>query len=203
MKANREQAWALLTEYTQSPSLIKHALGVEAAMRAYARRFGEDEERWGVVGLIHDFDYERHPGMPDDAAGDVPQEELHTYAGARILRERGWPEQIVQDVVSHADYMDVPRDTLLRKTLYAVDELTGLVAAVALVRPSKSILDVKVRSVRKKWKDRSFAAGVNRQDVEEGAAALDVELSDHIGIVLTAMQGIAAELELDGRLASG
>jgi len=199
MEINREQAWALLTEYTQSPSLIKHALGVEAAMRAYAKKFGEDEERWGVVGLIHDFDYERHPDM----GGDKPQEEWHTYAGAAILRERGWPEEIVVDVLSHADYVDVPRDTLLRKTLYAVDELTGLVAAVALVRPSKNIGDVKVRSVRKKWKDRSFAAGVNRQDVEEGAAALDVELSDHISTVLLAMQGIAAELELDGRLASG
>jgi putative nucleotidyltransferase with HDIG domain len=199
MEITREQAWALLTEYTQSPSLIKHALGVEAAMRAYAKEFGEDEERWGIVGLIHDFDYERHPDM----GGDTPQEEWHTYAGARILRERGWPEEIVVDVLSHADYVGVPRDTLLRKTLYAVDELTGLVAAVALVRPSKSIMDVKVRSVRKKWKDRSFAAGVNREDVEAGAAALGVELSDHISTVLTAMQGIAAELELDGRLASG
>jgi putative nucleotidyltransferase with HDIG domain len=199
MEINREQAWALLTEYTQSPSLIKHALGVEAAMRAYAKKFGEDEERWGVVGLIHDFDYERYPDM----GGDKPQEEWHTYAGAAILRERGWPEEMIGDVLSHADYVGVPRDTLLRKTLYAVDELTGLVAAVALVRPSKNIGDVKVRSVRKKWKDRSFAAGVNRQDVEEGAAALGVELSDHIGTVLLAMQGIAAELELDGRLASG
>jgi putative nucleotidyltransferase with HDIG domain len=199
MEINREQAWALLTEYTQSPSLIKHALGVEAAMRAYARHFGEDEERWGVVGLIHDFDYERYPEM----GGDTPQEEWHTCAGAHILRTRGWPEEIVEDVLSHADYLDVPRDTQLRKTLYAVDELTGLVAAVALVRPSKSIMDVKVRSVRKKWKDRSFAAAVNRQDIEEGAAALGVELSDHISTVLLAMQGIAAELELDGRLASG
>jgi putative nucleotidyltransferase with HDIG domain len=202
MEINREQAWALLTEYTQSPSLIKHALSVEAAMRAYARKFGEDEERWGVVGLIHDFDYERHPGMPDDAPEDLPREELHTLAGARILRERGWPQEIVLDVLSHAGYAGVPRDTLLRKTLYAVDELTGLVAAVALVRPSKSIMDVKVRSVRKKWKDRSFAAGVNRQDVQEGAAALGIELSDHIGTVLQAMQGIAAELELDGQLAN-
>ena len=199
MEITREQAWALLTEYTQSPSLIKHSLGVEAAMRAYANKFGEDEERWGIVGLIHDFDYERHPDM----GGDKPQEEWHTYAGARILRERGWPEEVVVDVLSHADYVGAPRDTLLRKTLYAVDELTGLVAAVALVRPSKSIMDVKVRSVRKKWKDRSFAAGVNREDVEAGAAALGVELSDHISTVLSAMQGIAAELELDGRLASG
>ena len=196
MDVNRERAWALLTEFTQSPSLIKHALSVEAAMRAYAQHFGEDEERWGVVGLIHDFDYERYPDM----GGDKPQDEWHTYAGARILRERGWPEEIVLDVLSHADYVGVPRDTTLRQALYAVDELTGLVAAVALVRPSKNIEDVKVRSIRKKWKDKAFAAGVNRQDVEEGAEALGVELGEHINIVLQAMQGIAAELELDGRL---
>jgi putative nucleotidyltransferase with HDIG domain len=198
MDINRELAWALLTEFTQSPSLIKHALAVEAAMRAYARRFGDDEERWGVVGLIHDFDYERYPTMD----GDTPQDEWHTYAGARILRERGWPDEIVRDVLSHADYAGQARDTTLRKALYAVDELTGLIHAVALVRPSKSIADVKVRSVRKKWKDKSFAAAVNRQDIDQGAAALDVELSEHIGTVLTAMQGIAAELELDGRLSN-
>lgn len=198
MQFAREQAWALLTEYTQSPNLIKHALAVEAAMRAYARHFGEDEERWGIVGLIHDFDYERYPTMD----GDTPRKEWHTYAGARIMRERGWPEEIVGDALSHASYVeDAPRDTLLRKALYAVDELTGLVIAVALVRPSKNIGDVKVRSVRKKWKDRAFAAGVNRQDVEEGAATLGVELSAHIATVLEALQGIAAELELDGRLA--
>lgn len=197
MKVTREQAWALLTEYTKSPNLVKHGLAVEAAMRAYARRYGEDEERWGIVGLIHDFDYERHPTM----GGDTPQEEWHTYAGARILRERGWPEEIVQDVLSHADYVEMPRDTLLRKALYSVDELTGLIVAVALVRPSKSIMDVKLRSVRRKWRDKSFAAGANRQDIEKGAAALGIELSEHIGVVLEAMKGIAAELELDGRLA--
>jgi putative nucleotidyltransferase with HDIG domain len=198
MAFGREQAWSLLNEYTKSPNLIKHALAVEAAMRAYARRFGEDEERWAVAGLIHDFDYEQHPTMD----GDTPRDQWHTYAGARILRQRGWPEELVQDVLSHADYVeDAPRDTLLRKALFAVDELTGLVIAVALVRPSKSIMDVKVRSVRRKWKDRSFAAGVNRQDVEEGAAALGIELGEHIRIVLEALQGIAADLELDGRLA--
>lgn len=198
MQITREQAWTLLNDYTKSPNLIKHALAVEAAMRAYARHFGEDEERWGVVGLIHDFDYEQYPTMD----GDTPREQWHTYAGARILREQGWPEEIVQDVLSHASYVeDAPRDTRLRKTLYAVDELTGLVIAVALVRPSKSITDVKLRSVKKKWKDRAFAAGVNRQQVEEGAAALGVELGDHITIVLDALKGIAAELELDGRLA--
>ena len=198
MDGTRERAWALLNEYTQSPNLIKHALAVEAAMRAYARRFGEDEQRWGIVGLIHDFDYERYPTMD----GDIPQDEWHTYAGARILRERGWPEEIVQDVLSHASYVGVPRDTLLRRALFAVDELTGLIVAVALVRPSKCIVDVEVKSVKKKWKDRAFAAGADRQDIEEGAAALGVELNEHIGVVLEAMKGIAAELELDGRLAN-
>jgi putative nucleotidyltransferase with HDIG domain len=196
MVIDREQAWALLTEYTNNPNLVKHGVAVEAAMRAYARHFGEDEERWGVVGLIHDFDYEQYPTM----GGDIPQEEWHTYAGARILRQRGWPEEIVQDVLSHATYVGTPRDTLLRKALYAVDELTGLIIAVALVRPTKSIMDVKVRSVKKKWKDKSFAAGANRKDIEDGAEALDVELSEHIGIVLEALKGIAVELELDGRL---
>ena len=199
MDVSREQAWALLTEYTQSPNLIKHALAVEAAMRAYARRFGEDEERWGLVGLIHDFDYERYPTM----SGDVPQDQWHTYAGARILRDQGWPEEIVQDVLSHADYVGTPRDTPLRKALYAVDELTGLIVAVALVRPSKSIMDVKLKSVKKKWKDKSFAAGAKRQDIEAGAEALGVELGEHITVVLEAMKSIAAELELDGRLAKG
>ena len=195
---NRQQAWDLLTEYTASLSLIKHALAVEAAMRAYARHFGEDEERWGVVGLIHDFDYERYPTMD----GDVPREAWHTYAGARILRERGWPEEMIRDVLSHADYVGQPRDTRLRQALFAVDELTGLVMAVALVRPSKNIAEVQVSSVRKKWKDRAFAAGVKREDVECGAAGLGVELWEHVGIVLAALQGVAAELELDGRLAS-
>jgi len=199
MDVTREQAWTLLNEYTKNPNLVKHGLAVEAAMRAYARHLGQDEERWGVVGLIHDFDYEQYPAMD----GDTPRKEWHTYAGARILRERGWSEEIVQDILSHASYVeDAPRDTLLRKALYAVDELTGLIIAVALVRPSKSIMDVKVSSVRKKWKDRSFAAGVNREDIEEGAATLNVELSEHIGIVLDALQGIAADLELDGRLAN-
>lgn len=198
MEITREQAWALLTEYTQSPNLIKHALAVEASMRAYARHFGEDEDRWGLVGLIHDFDYERYPTMD----GDTPRDEWHTYAGARILRENGWPEDVIGDVLSHASYVeDAPRNTRLRQALYAVDELTGLIIAVALVRPSKNIADVKLKSVKKKWKDKAFAAGADRQDIEEGAAALGIELSEHIGIVLEALQGIAADLELDGRLA--
>lgn len=186
----REEAWELLTEFTKSPNLIKHALAVEAAMRGYARKFGEDEELWGVVGLIHDFDYERYPTAED-----------HPFRGMEILRERGWPEEIVDAVGSHANYSGIPRDTLLKKTLFAVDELTGLIVAVALVRPSKDIRDVKVKSVKKKWKDKSFAAGVNRADVEEGAALLGVDLWEHVGTVLEAMKGIAAELELDGRLA--
>lgn len=197
METTRERAWELLNEYTQSPNLIKHALAVEGAMRAYARHFGEDEERWGAVGLIHDFDYEQHPTM----GGDLPQNEWHTFAGAEILREEGWPEEIVRDVLSHADYAGVPRETNLQKALYAVDELTGLIIAVALVRPSKNIQDVKVSSVRKKWKDKSFAAGANRQDIEEGTAALGIELSEHIAIVLDALKSIASDLEMDGRLA--
>ena len=194
---NRQDAWNLLTEFTKSPNLINHALAVEAAMVAYARRFDEDEERWSVAGLVHDFDYERYPTMD----GDVPRDQWHTYAGARILRERGWPDEVVQDVLSHASYTNADRDTRLRKALFAVDELTGLIIAVSLVRPSKNILDVKLSSVRKKWKDKAFAAGANRADIEEGAANLGIDLWEHVQIVLDAMKGIAAELELDGRLA--
>jgi len=189
MEPTREQAWNLLSEYTKNPNLVKHMLAVEAAMRAYARRFGEDEEKWGVVGLLHDFDYER---FPDE----------HPEAGARIMRERGWPEEIVRAVLSHAtERTGVARESLMEKTLYAVDDLTGLIVAVALVRPSKDIRDVKVKSVKKKWKDRRFAAGAHREAAEEGAAAIGMDLWEHVGVVLEAMQGIAAELELDGRLA--
>ncbi len=185
---NREDAWALVTEYTTSPNLIRHMLAVEAAMRAYARRFGEDEETWGIVGLIHDFDYERFPNMGPEG---------HPNVGARILRERGWPEEIVRAVLSHAtEVTGVERKTLMEKALYAVDELTGLIVAVALVRPSKSIQDVKVKSVWKKWKDRAFAAGVNREEIEKGAAELGVPLREHIAIVLKAMQSIADDLGL-------
>ncbi|NPV08781.1 MAG: HDIG domain-containing protein [Anaerolineae bacterium] len=190
----RDEAWSLVTEHIQSLSLRRHMLAVEAAMRAYARRFGEDEEYWGAIGLVHDFDFEQHPEM----GGDLPQERWHCFAGARILRERGYPEEVVQDVLSHAQYAGVPRDTLLRKALFAVDELTGLISAVALVRPSKSIMDVKVKSVRNKWKDKAFAAAINRQDIEQGAAELGVELNEHIAVVLEAMQGIADDLGLAG-----
>jgi len=186
----RQEAWALLTEFTQNESLLKHALAVEAAMRAYARRFGEDEELWGIVGLIHDFDYEQHPTADE-----------HPEVGARILEERGWPSEIVRAIRSHAEYLGVTRDSLMEKALFAVDELTGLITAVALVRPSKNIADVEVKSVRKKWKDKLFAAGVNRHDIELGAVEMGVELDEHIGVVLAAMQGIASDLGLDGRLA--
>ena len=184
---DRQQSWELLCEYTQSENLRKHALAVEAAMRAFARRFGEDEELWGVVGLAHDFDYEKYPTAQD-----------HPFKGAEILREKGWPEEIVRAVLSHAPYTGITRDSLMEKTLFAVDELTGLITAVALVRPSKNIRDVKIRSVKKKWKDKSFAAGVNRADIEEGAADLGIELSEHIAVVLEAMQGIADDLGLAG-----
>lgn len=188
MELTRDRAWELLTEFTQNPNLRKHGLAVEAAMRAYARRFDEDEELWGLVGLIHDFDYEKYPTM-----------EEHAWRGMEILRERGWPEEIVRTVGSHAPYTGIPRDTLMAKALFAVDELTGLIVAVALVRPSKSIFDVKVKSVKKKWKDKSFARGVSREDIEEGAADLGVPLNEHIRVVLDAMQGIADELGLRGK----
>jgi putative nucleotidyltransferase with HDIG domain len=190
----REEAWNLVTECTQSISLRRHMLAVEAAMRAYARKLGEDEEYWGAIGLVHDFDFERHPHM----GGDIPREEWHCFAGADILRRRGYPEQTINDILAHADYSDVPRDSRLRRALFAVDELTGLISATALVRPSKSIMDVTVKSVRNKWKDRAFAAAINRQDIERGAAELGVDLAEHIGFVLAAMQGIAGELGLAG-----
>jgi len=182
----REEAWELLNEYTKSPSLINHALAVEAGMRAYARRFGEDEERWGVVGLIHDFEYEKYPDLGPGG---------HPFKGTEILREKGWPEELIRGVLAHApDLTNMTLESNMEKAIYAVDELTGLIVATALVRPSKSLLDVKVRSVKKKWKDKRFAAGVKREDVEAGAAMLGVELSEHIGVVLQAMQGIAEEI---------
>ncbi len=189
----REEAWELLTEYTASPSLRGHALAVEAGMRAYARRFGEDEEKWGIVGLIHDFEYERYPDLGPGG---------HPFKGAEILREKGWPEELIRGVLAHApDLTGEIASNVMEKAIYAVDELTGLITAVALVRPSKSLLDVKVSSVTKKWKDRAFAAGVKREDVEAGAEKLGVPLPEHIDVVLTAMQEIAADLGLAGELA--
>jgi putative nucleotidyltransferase with HDIG domain len=184
---NRENAWNLLTKYTQSASLIKHALAVEVTMRAYARHYGEDEDLWGVTGLIHDFDYEQHPTA-----------EEHPLVGATILESLGWPEEIVQAVKGHGTHLNVPRTSRMAKALFAVDELTGLVAACALVRPDKSIAGLTVKSVRKKWKDKAFAKGVNRDDIELGVTEMGVDLNTHIGMVIEAMQSAAEELGLAG-----
>jgi putative nucleotidyltransferase with HDIG domain len=186
----REDAWQLVNEFTANPNLIKHMLAVEAAMRACARRFDQDEELWATVGLVHDFDYEQNPDLSVEG---------HPVTGSKVLRERGWPEDIIKAVLSHAsEYTGVPRETLMEKALWAVDELTGLIVAVALVRPSKSIHDVKVKSIRKKWKDKAFAAAVNRQEIAQAADELGVELWEHVAVVLEAMQGIAGELGLAG-----
>ena len=182
---DRDAAWELLCEYTKGEGLRKHGLAVEAVMRHFARKHGEDEETWGIVGLLHDFDYEAQPGT-------------HPAAGAPILRERGYPEEIVRAILGHSNETGVPRDTLLAKTLYAVDELTGFVTAVALVRPSKSVMDVEPRSVRKKLKDKAFARAVNRDEITQGAGELAVELNEHIGEVIAAMRGVADELGLGG-----
>jgi len=181
----REDAWTLLTEYTDNPSLIKHALSVEAAMRAYAGHFGEDVESWGIIGLIHDFDYQQNP-----------TEETHVRVGIEILRERGWPEDWILTAASHADYMGLPRETAAARTLFAVDELAGFLTACALVRPDKAIANVKAKSVKKKLKDKAFARAVNRDDVRNGAEELGVELSEHIEFVRDAMATIADQLEL-------
>ena len=182
---NRQEAYELLTEYTKKPGLIKHALGVEAVMHAYAEKFGEDPEAWGIVGLLHDFDYERYPTA-----------EEHPYKGAEILRERGIPEQWVEAVLGHADYTGVERKSKMAKTLFAVDELTGFIVAVALVRPSKKLEDVAVKSVKKKMKDKAFAAAVNRDDIRKGAEELGVDLDEHIGFVLEVMKKSADSLGL-------
>ena len=182
---NREQAWELLNEYTKKDNLIKHALAVEAAMRAYAKKFNEDEEIWGIVGLLHDFDYERFPTA-----------EEHPFKGAEILREKGVDEAWIKAILGHADYTGVERDTLMAKTLFAVDELTGMITAATLVRPSKKIDDLKVKSVKKKLKDKSFAASVNRDDIKKGAEELEVDLSEHIQFVIDAMKSISDDLGL-------
>jgi putative nucleotidyltransferase with HDIG domain len=192
MLPSREETLALVHEYTASDSLRKHMLAVEAAMRAYATKFGEDPERWGLTGLVHDFDYERFPN-----ATHSPTEE-HPSEGVRILRARGWPEDILEAILGHGNYTGVPRVTRLAKALYAVDELTGLVTATALVRPSRSVHEVDARSVRKKMKDKAFARGVNRDEVVAGAADLGVELDEHIEFVVGAMRGCADSLGLDG-----
>ena len=192
----RSLSLSLLEEFTASESLRKHMLAVEAAMRAYAERFGEDPEWWGTAGLLHDFDYER---WPNDAHS--PTEE-HPSAGVRILRERGYPEDILQAILGHATYTGVPRETRMAKALFAVDELTGLITATALVKPTKSVHDVDVRSVRKKMKDKAFAKGVNRDDIVVGAGELGIDLEEHIGFVIGAMQRVADRLGLGGSPAS-
>jgi putative nucleotidyltransferase with HDIG domain len=192
MLPTRESALALVHEYTASDSLRKHMLSVEAAMRAYAGKSGAEVERWGLAGLIHDFDYERFPN-----ATHSPTEE-HPAEGVRILRARGWPEDILEAVLGHALYSGVPRVTPMAKTLFAVDELTGLITATALVRPSRSVHEVDARSVRKKMKDKAFARGVSRDDVINGAADLGVDLDEHIAFVIGAMQRSADALGLVG-----
>jgi len=188
----RDETLTIMHEYTASESLRKHMLAVEAAMRAYARKFGEDEERWGTTGLIHDFDYERFPNNAHSATEEHPSE------GVRILRGKGYPEDVLTAILGHAQYTNTPRESRMAKALFAVDELTGLVTATALVRPSKSVHEVDARSVRKKMKDKAFARGVNRDDVINGASELGVDLDEHIAFVIAAMQGCAAELGLAG-----
>jgi predicted hydrolase (HD superfamily) len=188
----RSDALALVHEYTASDSLRKHMLAVEAVMRAYAERFGEDPERWGLTGLVHDFDYERFPN-----AAHSPTEE-HPAEGVRLLRARGWPDDILQAILGHATYSGVARETRMAKALFAVDELTGLVTATALVKPSRSVHDVDAKSVRKKMKDKAFARGVNRDDIVQGAADLGVDLDEHIAFVIAAMQRSATDLGLAG-----
>ena len=192
MLPSRDDALALMHEYTASDSLRKHMLSVEAAMRGYAERTNEDVERWGLAGLIHDFDYER---WPNDAHS--PPEE-HPAEGVRILRARGWPEDILDAIKGHALYSGVPRVTSMAKTLFAVDELTGLITATALVKPTRSVHDVEAKSVRKKMKDKAFARGVSRDDVMNGAAELGVDLDEHIAFVIGAMQRSAAAIGLAG-----
>jgi predicted hydrolase (HD superfamily) len=198
----REQAWELLTEFTQSESLRKHALAVEACMRACARKFSngtpdvsreaskDEEELWGVVGLIHDFDYERWPSLED-----------HPYKGNEILKQRGYPEVITRAIMSHAEYTGVTRDTPMEKALFACDELAGFITAVALIKPGKSLAEVDAKSVRKRMKDKAFARKVNRDDIIQGAAALGVDLDEHIAYCIEAMKPIAKELGLDGSAA--
>jgi putative nucleotidyltransferase with HDIG domain len=182
---DRSEALALLREHTTNEALIRHALAVEAAMRFYARLFGEDEELWGIVGLLHDLDWERYPDLKD-----------HPFRGAEILRQRGYPETVVRAVLAHADHTGVPRRTPMERALFAVDELTGFILAVAMVRPSRRLAEVDVASVQKKLKDKAFARGVKREDVRRGAAELGIALENHIGNLLLALETIAADIGL-------
>ena len=187
---SREQALALVHEWTRSESLRKHMLAVEAAMRAYARRLGEDEARWGLTGLVHDFDYERYPN-----AERAPDRE-HPAEGVRHLRALGYPDDVCEAVLGHGEYTGVPRTTPMARALFAVDELTGLITAAALIKPSRRVADVDVATVRKRMKDKAFARGVSRDDVVRGAAELGVPFDEHVGVVLVAMQGEAEALGL-------
>jgi putative nucleotidyltransferase with HDIG domain len=190
--SQRDAAWCLLTEFTQSESLRKHALAVEACMRAYARKAGADEELWGMVGLLHDFDYEKYPTA-----------EEHPYKGSEILNERGYSEEVRRAILSHAQYTGVARISAMEKTLFACDELAGFITACALVKPGKSLAEVEAPSVRKKMKDKAFARSVHREDIVEGAADLGIDLEEHIAFCIAAMKGIARELGLDGQPSDG
>ncbi len=192
---DRAGAWQLVQEWIQSDSLRKHVLAVEAAVRAYARHFGADEEFWGVTALLHDLDFERYPDMEDQVNG-------HPRTALRMFGEWGYPDAMIEAVAGHAPFLGIPRRTKLASALYASDELTGLIMAVAYVRPSKDLRDVEVSSIKKKWKDKLFAAAVNRADIEEGAAELGVDLWEHVRIVLEGMKLVAGDLGLDGRLAA-
>jgi putative nucleotidyltransferase with HDIG domain len=187
---DRQSAWCLLTEFTQSESLRKHALAVEACLRAYAKKYSADEDLWAVVGLIHDFDYEQYPSAED-----------HPYKGNEILKERGYSDEIRRAIMSHAEYTGVTRDSIMEKTLFACDELAGFITAVALIKPGKSLAEVDVKSVRKRMKDKAFARKVNRDDIVNGAAEMGVDLDEHIGFCIEALKGIAADLGLDGTAA--
>jgi putative nucleotidyltransferase with HDIG domain len=184
---NRNEALQIVHDYVKNENLVRHMLAVEAAMRFYAAKYGEDRDMWGITGILHDFDWEIHPTL-----------EEHPLAGAPILRERGVPEEIVRAILSHADHTGIPRITPMEKALYACDEITGLITAVALVRPSRSLSDLEASSVKKKWKDRAFAAGANREEIAKAAQELGIELWEHVGNVILAMRTVAPELGLAG-----
>ena len=185
---NRNDALAIVNQYVKNPNLVKHMLAVEASMRFYARKLGQDEEKWAVTGLLHDFDWEIHPTM-----------EEHPMAGEPILRDHDVPKDVIRAVLSHANHTGIPRESLMEKALFACDEITGLITAVALVRPSRALYDLKVKSVKKKWKDKSFAAGANREEIEQGAKEFGIDLWEHVTNVIKAMDSIAEELDLAGQ----
>ncbi len=184
---NRDQALAIINEFIENPNLVRHMLAVEAAMRFYAQKYAEDEELWGITGLLHDFDWEIHPTLED-----------HPQAGEPLLRARGVPEGIIRAIQSHAEHTGIPRESRMERALFACDEITGLITAVALVRPSRSLMDLKVKSVKKKWKDKAFAAGANRAEIAPGAEEFGIELWEHVANVIEAMRRFASDLGLAG-----